>query len=203
MRIRRVTGVLAGLAIMAMFAAPARAQPSAAAGASDAEPTGDIGLTFNILRYEGETAKTGFGFDASRTVGRLGTGVGLQIAGDLSASYFSGSSDASYVYSGTTQTSFMGGIRLVGRGQPKAKARLFAQALAGAVHCCGETDAAMMFGGGVDVPIGGKRLNLRLQADVPAVFYKAGVDDDGVAYAAGRDVGFRFNVGLAIALGGR
>jgi hypothetical protein len=200
MRIRQATHILAGLVCIATIAAPAWAQP-AATGTPGGQLRGEIGLTFNVLRYEGETSRAGFGVDVSRTIGQPGNDVSVQIAGDLGVSYFAGASDATYTYSGATQTSLMGGIRLVVRG--RSKATLFAQALAGAMRCCSETDAATMFGVGVDVPVSGRRVNLRLQADVPVVFFKAGVNDDGTAYDAGHDFGFRVNVGLAIALGGR
>ncbi len=192
---RQVTRALVKLAIILVVASPAAAQQPPGTAAADG-PAGDVSLTYGILHFQEETSAVGFGLAVAKRVLRSSSNhVDVQIVGELGANYFSASDD----FEAATQTSFMAGVRFVGRGNPKASP--FAQLLAGGIHCCGETDLAASVGAGVDVPMARSRANLRLQLDVPVAYYKAGVDADGVPYEAGRNVGFRFSVGVSVPLG--
>lgn len=171
-------------------ASPAWAQQSSAGGEA-----GSVALTYNVLRLTGQTSAAGIGLDVARRVARSRNGVDVQIAGNLAVGRFGASDD----YDASTVTTFLLGVRLVGRGSPKAAP--FAHALFGGLFCCGETDRALNVGGGVDVPLSNSRAAFRAQVDVPVAYYPAGVDFDGAKYDAGHDLGLRFSVGVAIPFG--
>lgn len=190
---------LATFGMFVALVAPAAAQQTPPVRAGAGEPAkGDVGLTYSIMRLQGQTAPAGLGVDVSRTIGRSANDVGVQFAAALGINRFPATSNADYDFYAATQTSMLGGIRFVGRSD--APVLPFAQALAGVLHCCGSTDWAVEFGGGVDIPVRGTAAKLRIQIGVPTVYFGAGTDEDG-AYAAGHSIGLRFNVGVAIPIG--
>ena len=117
------------------------------------------------------------------------------IVGDLVVNHFGASCD----YDASTSTYFTAGLRFAGR--TASGLAPFAQFLAGGVSCCGVKDKAVAVGAGVDVPVKGPRVNVRVQVDVPVEFYPAGVDADGVAYGAGHTTGVRARFGVSVPLG--
>ena len=181
---RQTTWILTGFAISVIYAAPALAQQ------------GEVGLTYSAMRLQQTTAKAGFGLDVSKAVGHSANNVGIHVVGEVNFNHFYGATSTAEAWN---QTSFMGGLRLSGRTHSGVVP--FAQVLGGGIHATGENDAAVSFGGGIDVPLSGKKCHVRLQADFPMFFYKAGVDETNVPYAAYHATGARINVGVAIPFG--
>ena len=122
MQIWRVTRAVLASAFVLTVAAPAAAQQSSPApGASGGAPLGEVGLTYSILRSDEETSPVGFGLSVSRRVARSSNAVDVQVAGEVGANHFAATTD----FDASTQTSFMAGVRFVGRGN--ASAAPFAQ----------------------------------------------------------------------------
>lgn len=167
---------------------------SAAAAQSSRAAQGEIGVAYSFMRLEGVSASTGIGVDASRVLGRSANNVDILLVGDVSINHFGATTELE----ATTQSQVMAGVRFAGRMSGGASP--FAQLLGGAVACCGGTSPAVMVGVGVSAPLGKQRTRLRLQADFPTVFNKAGISD-GVAYEAYRSTGVRVNAGVAIPFG--
>ncbi len=169
-----------------------------AAGAVAAQSTrsakGEIGLTYSFMRLEGVNASAGIGLDASRAITRSANNVDILLVGDASINRFAATAE----FDAATQSQIMGGVRFAGRMSGGASP--FAQVLAGVVSCCEETSTAFMVGVGVSAPSGTRNTRLRIQADFPTVFYKAGTTD-GEAYDAYRKTGVRVNAGIAIPFG--
>lgn len=184
--------VLAGLAATVLAAIVLA--PDVVVAQTPTAAKGELALTYSVMRLEGTSAPAGIGIDVSRAIARSANNIQILLVGDASINRFGASTE----YQAATQTQAMGGIRFA--GGMSGGASPFAHVMAGVVSCCDERSTAVMVGVGISAPIANRRTRIRVQADFPTVFYKAGAVD-GVAYDAYRKTGVRFNAGLALPFG--
>lgn len=185
MRIKSVTTAIFGAALLVAFAAPAMAQakPAAPAASSTSMSTGDadFGIGYSYLHIDAGSAAGGFDafYDKdfrSMNMGSLGYVV------DFSVNHGNG---------GTAEFG-TGGVRVNFKGNMKAK--LYGQATAGFSHFGGggggESQLVIDFGGGLNMPIQGKKFGFFAQIDFPVVFF-----------SGASSTGLRLNVGITMPIG--
>ena len=146
-RIRTVTGLLMGVALVLVLAAPAAAQAKKSSASDADKPLFGVGLSF--LHGEGETGK-GFTADVLIKNFKSTDKMAIGVLGDVGFYHFTDEWDSS----------FMGGVRVTGTSN--AKVMPFGQFLIGIEHGGGATDTAFEPGGGVDVPLSNQKFNFRV-----------------------------------------
>jgi hypothetical protein len=180
-RIKSVTTAIFGAALLVAFAAPAMAQarPAAPATSSTSMSSGDsdFGIGYSFLHFANANAPVGFDANYSKDVSSMSS-ASLGIVGDFSFNHFSG---------GSTEF-FDAGIKFGFKGNDKFTP--YALVTGGLGHSTGSSNFALDFGGGVKMPLQGKKFGVFAQVDFPIVFV-----------TGGHSTGFRLNIGITMPIG--
>jgi hypothetical protein len=181
---KSVTTFVLGTAVLVAFAAPAMAQarPAPAAAKTPTTPTAssdsaDFGIGYSFAHIAQANAAAGVDAFYAKDFRSMSSGS-LGFVADVSVNHASG---------GTAEFA-TGGVRIGFKGSSKAK--FYAQVTGGLAHFPASSQFALDFGGGVKLPMEGKKFGLFAQVDVPMVFFSGNTQ-----------TGFRLNVGLDIPVG--
>jgi hypothetical protein len=173
-----------GTAMMVAFAAPAMAQARPAAPAaktsssmSSSDSGADFGIGYSYLHIDGVSAAAGFDAFYAKDFKTMNSGS-LGFVGDFSVNHAS---------DGTAEF-VTGGVRVNFKGSSKAK--FYGQVTGGLSHFPSESQFVLDFGGGVKLPMEGKKFGVYAQVDFPVVFFSGDTQ-----------TGFRLNVGITIPVG--
>jgi hypothetical protein len=171
-------------ATMVAIAAPAMAQarPSAPAKTSptstvSSDSTADFGIGYSFLHFDGTNAAAGFDAFYAKDFRSMNSGS-LGFVGDVSVNHAS---------EGTGEF-VTGGVRASFKGSSKAK--FYGQVTGGLSHFPSESQLVIDFGGGVKLPMEGKKFGLYAQVDFPVVFFSGDTQ-----------TGLRLNVGVTVPVG--
>lgn len=144
---------------------------ASSASAQDGGTT--VSANYDFVYHEfNETSAAGAHFDVAKSVGVF------DVVGEIGFNHFDGA----------TTSSYSAGARWALPGS--AKAAPFVQLLAGAWHCCDETDFHLQPGVGVDFATS-SALTIRGQVDLRHIFL-SDIDDENAVRAS---VGVVFNLG--------
>jgi hypothetical protein len=176
-----MTAVL-GAALLVALAAPAMAQarpttPAPASSTSTSSGDSDFGIGYSFLHLFSANAPVGFDANYSKDVSSMSS-ASLGIVGDFSFNHFSG---------GSTEF-FDGGVKFGFKGNDKFTP--YALVTGGLGHATGSSNFVLDFGGGVKMPLQGKKFGVFAQVDFPIVFG-----------GGGHSTGFRLNIGITMPLG--
>jgi hypothetical protein len=180
-RIKSVTTAILGTAVLVAFAAPAMAQarPAAPATSSTSTSSGDadFGIGYSFLHLFNANAPVGFDANYSKDFSSMSS-ASLGFVGDFSFNHFSG---------GSTEL-FDGGVKFGFKGNDKFTP--YALVTGGLGHAPGSSNFVLDFGGGVKMPLQGKKFGVFAQVDFPIVFA-----------TGGSSTGFRLNIGINMPVG--
>jgi hypothetical protein len=181
-RIKSVTTLILGVAVLVACAAPAMAQARPTApppsSSSSSSSSGDFGIGYSFLHIGGASAAAGFDAFYTKDVSTMSSGsLGYVV-------------DFSVNHSGLFGTGELatGGVRANFKSSSKAK--FYGQATGGFSHFPASSQLVIDFGGGVDYPLQGQKFDLFVQADFPIVFF-----------TGAKETGFRLNVGITMPVG--
>lgn len=184
MRIKSVMTLVLGMAVLVACAAPAMAQarpaapPAKMSSPTTSDSNGEFGIGYSYLHIAGVGAPAGFDAYYTKDVSTMSMGS-LGFIGDFSVNHFTG---------GTAEL-VTGGARLNFKGG-SSKAKFYGQVTGGLAHAFSSSRFALDFGGGVDMPLQGKKFDVFAQIDFPVVFFSGNTS-----------TGLRLNVGVAIPVG--
>lgn len=183
MRIKTVTTLLLGAAVIVAWATPALAQAKpapASSSSSSSTSAGQFGIGYSFLRISGLSAGAGFDANYTKDVTTMSMGsVGYLV-------------DFSVNHSGTFGTAEFvdGGVRLNFKTSGNTKATFYGLVTVGLAHAETTNNFAIDFGGGADIPLTGKNFGLFAQVDFPVVMF-----------SGASSTGLRLNVGVTVPVG--
>jgi len=183
-RIKSVMTLVMGTAMTVALAAPAFAQARPAAPAaktssmsSSSDSAADFGIGYSFLHIANGNAPAGFDVYYAKDMKPMSSGS-LGFVVDASVNHGDGS----------TLELVTGGVRASFKGS--AKAKFYAQVTGGLAHAFEESKFVVDFGGGIKLPMEGKKFGVFAQVDFPIVFFTGSTEK-----------GFRINVGVTFPVG--
>jgi hypothetical protein len=179
-RIKSVTTLVLGTALLVASAAPAWAQarpsttPAKTSSSTTSSDTGSFGIGYSFAHFSGFNAPVGFDANFTKDFSTMSS-ASVGFVGDFSFNH--GSNGSVELADGGVEFGFKG----------NEKVTPYVLVTGGLGHAPGASKFALDFGGGVRMPLTGKSFGFFAQVDIPIIFF-----------TGNKQTGLRLNVGITI-----